>query len=58
MEKLKFFDTKIKKIFFSSEYKIVKKNTKAGIRYFAITKTPSGFDSYRIVSKVFYDKNK
>jgi len=46
MEKLKFFDLKAKKPFFSDKYKFVIKKG----RNFAVCKAPSGVDSYRIVS--------
>ncbi|MFI5405066.1 MAG: hypothetical protein ACHQ1D_00990 [Nitrososphaerales archaeon] len=46
-EKLSFYDLKAKKKFTSSNYKLV---TKKG-RSFAVTKAPSGIDSWRIVGK-------
>ena len=58
MPKLKFYDVKGKRSFTSDKYRFIKKNTRAGVRYFAISKAPSGIDSYRIVSKEFYMKNK
>ncbi len=47
MKTLKFYDLKSKKSFESSNYKI---QTKKG-RRFAVTKSPSGIDSYRILGK-------
>ena len=45
MEKLKFYDLKGKKIFYSSNYKIVVKKG----RRFAVTDAPSGIKAWRIV---------
>lgn len=47
MEKLKFYDLKGKKIFYSDKYKYV---SKKGRRY-AVTKAPSGIMAWRIVGK-------
>jgi|TARA_R110000787_G_scaffold140764_1_gene254337 hypothetical protein len=47
MEKLKFYDLKSKKSFFSSKYKLV---TKSG-KNFAVADAPSGIKSWRIVKK-------
>ena len=47
MEKLKFYDLKGKKIFYSSNYKIVVKKG----RRFAVTDAPSGIKAWRIVGK-------
>jgi len=47
MEKLKFYDLKKKKAFFSTNYKFKVK----GKRKFAIAKAPSGIDSWRIIGK-------
>jgi len=58
MPKLKFYDVKKKKAFTSNKYRFTKKNTRAGVRYFAIAKAPSGIEAYRIVSKDFYMENK
>lgn len=58
MPKIKFYDVKGKKSFTSDKYKLITKKTKAGMRYFAIAKAPSGIQAYRIVSKVFYMENK
>lgn len=46
MERLKFYDLKKKKVFYSDKYRIVKKNG----RKFAVTNAPSGIESWRIVS--------
>lgn len=46
MEKLNFYDLKAKKKFESNKYKIVVKKG----RSFAVTKAPSGCQSWRIVS--------
>lgn len=46
-EKLKFYDLKGKKSFYSTSYKLV---TKKG-RRFAVAKNPSGSESWRIVGK-------
>lgn len=48
MEKLKFYDLKKKKKFMSDKYKIVVKNN----RRFAVTKAPSGTESWRIIGMV------
>lgn len=58
MPKLKFYDVKGKKSFTTDKYRFTSKRTKAGVRYFAIAKAPSGIDAYRIVSKMFYMENK
>lgn len=58
MPKLKFRDLKRKKNFMTDKYKLKGKRTKRGMRYFAVTKAPSGVESWRIVSKDFYMKNK
>jgi hypothetical protein len=47
MEKLKFYDLKAKKSFFSDNYKIMTKNG----RKFAVTTAPSGIKSTRIMGK-------
>lgn len=46
-EKLSFYDLKAKKKFNSSDYKYVNKKG----RRFAVTKAPSGVQSWRIVGK-------
>lgn len=46
-EKLSFYDLKAKKKFESSDYKFVLKNG----RRFAVAKTPSGKEAWRIVAK-------
>lgn len=43
---LKFYDMKAKKSFITNDYKIVKK----GVRTFAVATSPSGKQSFRIVS--------
>lgn len=58
MPKLKFYDVKGKKSFTTDRYKFTSKRTKAGMRYFAIAKAPSGIQAWRIVSKVFWMGNK
>ncbi len=50
MKTLKFYDFKKREAFFSSEYKVTKKKTSKGIRYFAIAVNPSGNLSYRLIS--------
>lgn len=45
MKKLKFYDVKAKKPFVTSKYKIVKKKG----RKFAVAKSPSGIQAYRIM---------
>jgi len=47
MEKLSFYDLKKKKKFMTDKYKMV---TKGG-RKFAVAKSPSGTDSWRIMGK-------
>jgi len=49
MKKLKFYDLKNRKAFWSDKYKLVKKKK----THFAVTKAPSGTESWRIVSKDF-----
>lgn len=58
MPKLKFYDVKGKKSFTTDKFKFTSKKTKAGMRYFAIAKAPSGINAWRIVSKVFWVANK
>jgi len=58
MPKLKFYDVKKKKGFTSDKFRLMSKKTRGGMRYFAVTKAPSGVESYRIVSKDFYQRNK
>ena len=53
MPKLKFYDVKGKKAFYSDKYKLVVKRTKSGNRKFAVTTAPSGIKSWRIVSMKF-----
>jgi len=49
MPKLKFYDMGKKKSFSTDKFKIVNKSGKR----FAVAKSPSGKDSYRIVGKDF-----
>ena len=58
MEKLKFYDVKGKKKFVASKYRFTSKRTKRGMTYFVVADAPSGIKAWRIVSKVFYMKNK
>ncbi|KKM00528.1 hypothetical protein LCGC14_1803470 [marine sediment metagenome] len=58
MHKLKFYDLKRRKSFTTDKYRLTSKRTKSGMRYFAVTKAPSKTESWRIVSKDFYQKNK
>lgn len=58
MPQIKFYDLKKKKAFLTDKYRFTSKNTKRGIKYFAIAQAPSGIPSYRIVSKDFYNKFK
>jgi hypothetical protein len=58
MPTLKFYDVKKKKTFTSDKFKLTTKKTKSGMRYFAVTTSPAGTQSYRIVSKEFYKKYK
>ena len=58
MPKLKFYDLKKRKSFNSDKYKLTSKRTKSGMKYFAVTQAPSKTESWRIVSKDFYNKNK
>lgn len=57
MPKLKFYDVKGKESFTTDDYRLIKKDTNAGIRYFAIANAPSGIEAWRIVSKDFYEDN-
>ncbi len=58
MPVLKFFDVRTRKGFSTDKYKFVAKKVRSNIRYFAVAKSPSGSESWRIVSKDFYMKNK
>lgn len=58
MPKLKFYDVSKKKSLTTDKFELRKKNTKAGIRYFAVAINSSGKEVWRIVSKDFYDLNK
>ena len=58
MQKLKFMDLRKRKVFLTDKYRLTAKKTKRGITYFAIAKAPSGVESWRIVSKDFYNKFK
>jgi len=58
MPKLKFYDVKGKKSFTKDKYRLTSKTTRAGKRYFAVAKAPSGIEAWRIVSKDFYMRNK
>ena len=49
---------KLKKAFSTDKFKLTSKQTKAGVRYFAIATAPSGASAYRIVGKEFYKNNK
>ncbi len=49
MKKLKFYDLKKRKSFFSSNYKIVTKLVRGKKRNFAVAKSPSGIESWRII---------
>ena len=56
MKKLEFYNVKTKKKFKSSDYYLISKNTKGGIRYFAVTRN-GGIDVYKLVSQDFYLNN-
>jgi len=58
MPKLKFTDLRTRKVFETDKFKFVVKNTKRGKIRFAVAKAPSGGESWRIVSKDFYNKYK
>jgi len=58
MNKVTFYDLKTKKKFETNTYKLISKKTKNGMRYFAVSNSPSGGKSYKIISKEFYDRNK
>ena len=58
MPKLKFFDLAKQKPFTTDDFELRTKDTSRGKRYFAIAITDSGKESWRIVSKKFYDANK
>lgn len=58
MPRIKFYDVKGKKSFTTDKFTFKSKRTRAGMRYFAIAKAPSGIQAWRIVSKDFYMKNK
>jgi len=54
MPQIKFYDVKGKKTFLTDKYRLLMKSG----RRFAVAKAPSGIESYRIVSKDFYNKHK
>jgi len=58
MPKLKFYDLKSRKNFETDKFRITSKRTKRGVTYFAVTISPSGVESWRIVSKEFAMKFK
>lgn len=58
MPKLKFYDLQKQKSFETNKFELRMKNTSKGKRYFAIAITGTGKESWRIVRKDFYDKNK
>ncbi len=49
METLKFYDVKAKKKFTSSDYKIVEKRVRGRKVRFAVAKSPTGTQSWRIL---------
>ena len=58
MPKLKFYDLRKRKSFMTNRFRLTSKRTKRGMTYFAVAKAPSGTETWRIVSKDFYRKNK
>lgn len=58
MPQLKFTDVAKRKVFTTDKFKFVAKRTRAGMRYFAVAKAPSGNMAWRIVSKDFYNQFK
>lgn len=58
MPQLKFTDLRKRKVFTTDKFRMTAKRTKRGMTYFAVAKAPSGGESWRIVSKEFYDKYK
>ena len=58
MPQLKFRDLRKKKSFTTDKFRLTAKKTKRGMVYFAVTKAPSGVESWRIVSKAFYQQYK
>lgn len=58
MPQLKFTDVAKRKVFTTNKFKVIAKKTRVGIRYFAVTKAPSGNMAYRIISKDLYMKIK
>lgn len=56
-KKLEFYNVKTKNKFTTSNYDLISKETRKGIRYFAKAKK-GGIDCYRIVSEQFYLLNK
>ena len=58
MPKLKFYDLRKRKSFMTDKFRLTSKRTKRGMTYFAVAKAPSGVETWRIVSKDFYQKNK
>ena len=58
MPKLKFYDVKDKKSFTTDEFELRTKMTSRGKRYFAVAKTDSGNEAWRIISKDVYEENK
>lgn len=57
-EKIKFYDLKKKKSFYTNVYKVFSKKSTKGTRYFAETTAPSGSKSTRLISKDLYKKLK
>lgn len=58
MPKLNFFDVRTKKSFSTDKYKFVGKKVKGKTRYFAVAKSPSGTECWRVVSNEFYNTHK
>jgi hypothetical protein len=57
-ETLEFYDVKSKTKFKSVDWRIEKKEAKGRVRYFAVTKAPSGpHEAWRIVKAEFGEKN-
>jgi hypothetical protein len=51
MPRLSFYDLKAKRKFSTDSYKVVTKNVKGTMRRFAVAKSPSGNDAWRVLPK-------
>jgi hypothetical protein len=54
--KLKFYDLKKKVSFETDKFDLKEMTTSKGKKYFAVAVSPSGTQSYRIISKAMYEE--